>query len=262
MLNFDTNLRPQSKILTPTDLPGVKKGERRMEFSPEYMEKTEKNYMKIHQLMEAGVEFLNVYSVYIDEDVQVGKGTVIGPGVMLQGKTVIGENCTIHQNSRIKDSEIGDGVTIENAVILESKVGEGSNIGPFAYMRPGTVVGKNCKIGDFVETKNTVIGDGTKAPHLSYLGDGDIGSNVNIGCGTVFVNYDGNKKHRSSVGDGAFIGCNSNLVSPVTIEEGAYIAAGSTITKDVPKDSLAVARAKQTNLDGWAARSGLYRKNK
>ena len=139
-------------------------------------------------------------------------------------------------------------------------MGKGTKVGPFAYLRPGCTIGENCKVGDFVEVKNSSLGDGSKASHLTYIGDSDVGRDVNIGCGVVFVNYDGTNKHRSNIGDGAFIGCNTNLVSPVSVEDGAYIAAGSTITEDVPKDSLAIARQRQRNIEGWAREKGLYKK--
>lgn len=228
----------------------------------DYTERRSKYIETARRHMDNGVVIVNEETVYIDDSVEIGAGTYLGPGVILQGNTVIGDNCTIHQNSRIKDSVIGNDVNVENAVILESKVGEGSSIGPFAYLRPGSNIGKNCKIGDFVEVKNSNFGDGSKSAHLTYIGDSDVGENVNIGCGVVFVNYDGTNKARSTVGDGAFIGCNTNLIAPVEIGDGAYIGAGSTINKDVPKDALAVERSKQVVLEGWAAKSGLYKNKK
>ena len=212
--------------------------------------------------MEKGVEFADINTAYIGEDVEIGAGTYIGPCVTLEGKTVIGENCRIYQNTRICDSTIDNDVEIQSSVILESSVGDGSKIGPFAYMRPNSHVGKECKIGDFVEIKNSNFGDGSKSAHLTYIGDADVGTGVNLGCGIVFVNYDGNEKHRTEVGNDAFIGCNTNLISPVRVGDGAYIAAGSTITKSVPDDALGIAREKQTNIDGWAVKRGLYRKNR
>ena len=174
--------------------------------------------------LENGVEFVDLYAAYIDEEVSIGAGTVIGPCVTLKGKTVIGENCIIGQNSRIEDSVIGGGVSVQSSVILESRVGSETSVGPFAYLRPKSDVGEHCKIGDFVEVKNSVFGNGSKASHLTYIGDSDVGKDVNMGCGVVFVNYDGTNKFRSTIGDGAFIGCNTNLVSPVNVEKGAYIA--------------------------------------
>lgn len=226
----------------------------------EYKTKEEKRISIALGHMEKGVEFVDINTAYIDESVEIGEGTLIGPCVTLEGKTVIGKNCRIYQNTRIKDSVIDDGVEITSSVVLESSIGEKTKVGPFAYLRPNSRIGKECKVGDFVEVKNSTFGDGTKASHLTYIGDSDVGNNVNMGCGVVFVNYDGTNKYRCTVGDGAFIGCNSNLISPVTVESGAYVAAGSTVTDNVPEDALCIARARQTNIDGWAAKKGLYRK--
>ena len=212
--------------------------------------------------LEKGVEFVDLHAAYIDEEVTIGTGTVIGPCVTLKGKTVIGENCIIGQNSRIEDSVLGDGVTVQSSVILESRVGSGTSVGPFAYLRPKSDVGENCKIGDFVEVKNSVFGNGSKASHLTYIGDSDVGENVNLGCGVVFVNYDGTNKYRSTVGDGAFIGCNSNLVSPVHVGEGAYVAAGSTVTEEVEADALYIARARGVKKLGWVSAKGILKKKK
>ena len=210
--------------------------------------------------LEAGVLFEDIDSVYIAPDVEIGAGTYIGPCVTLEGETKIGENCRIYQNSRISDAVIGKEVKIQSSVIADSEIGDNTSVGPFAYIRPGSKIGKGCKVGDFVEVKNSTMGDGTKSAHLTYIGDADLGKNINLGCGVVFVNYDGTNKHRSTVGDGSFVGCNANIVSPVEIEEGAYIAAGSTVTTRVPKDALCVARAKQKNIEHWAEKRGLYRK--
>ena len=190
----------------------------------------------------------------------IGAGTVIYPCVVIEGDVTIGENCTIGQNSRIKDSVIGDDTSIQSSVILESKVGSGTSVGPFAYLRPNSEVGDGCKVGDFVEIKNSKLGDGAKAAHLTYVGDSDVGERVNLGCGVVFVNYDGSRKYRSVVEDGAFIGCNVNLVSPVHVGKDAYIAAGSTITEDVPDGALYVARAKGRTLEGWVEKKGILKK--
>ena len=230
-----------------------------MDFN-QYKEKEQKRLKIAIKHLENGVDFVDINTAYIDEAVMIGKGTLIGPCVTIEGDTTIGENCRILQNSRIKDAKIEDEVEIQASVVLESKVGAKTKVGPFAYLRPKSVIGKDCKVGDFVEVKNSSFGDGSKASHLTYIGDSDVGRDVNIGCGVVFVNYDGSQKHRSTVGDGAFIGCNTNLVSPVKVEDGAYIAAGSTVTKDVPEDALCVARAKQKNIEGWAAKRGLYNK--
>ena len=212
--------------------------------------------------MEAGVNFIDLKMAYIDEGVKIGKGTTIYPCVVLEGDVTIGEDCVIGQNTRIKDSVIGYGTTIQSSVILESKVGNETTVGPFAYLRPGSDIGNKCRVGDFVEIKNSKLGDGAKASHLTYVGDSDVGEKVNLGCGVVFVNYDGSKKARSVVEDGAFIGCNVNLISPVNVGKGAYVAAGSTITEDVPDGALYVARARSKTLEGWVERKGILKKNK
>ena len=201
--------------------------------------------------MANGVTLVDPANTYIEADVVIGKDTIIEPGCMLQGNTVIGENCRIGYNSKLTNMTIKDYVDIEVSVLTDSFVDEGTHVGPFAYVRPNSHIGKNIKVGDFVEIKNANIGDGTKISHLTYVGDADVGENVNFGCGTVIVNYDGQKKHRTTIGNNAFIGCNTNLVSPVTIEDNAYTAAGSTITKTVPENSLAIARAKQENKENW-----------
>ena len=210
--------------------------------------------------LEAGVRFIDIRTAYIDEGVTIGAGTVIYPCVVIEGDVTIGENCTIGQNSRIKDSVIGDDTSIQSSVVLESKIGSGTSVGPFAYLRPNSEVGDGCKVGDFVEIKNSKLGDGAKAAHLTYVGDSDVGERVNLGCGVVFVNYDGSRKYRSVVEDGAFIGCNVNLVSPVHVGKDAYIAAGSTITADVPDGALYVARAKGRTLEGWVEKKGILKK--
>jgi bifunctional UDP-N-acetylglucosamine pyrophosphorylase/glucosamine-1-phosphate N-acetyltransferase len=204
-----------------------------------------------------GVEFFDLGQAQIDEGVRIGAGTYIGPGTIITGATVIGENCIIGQSCRIEDCEIGDGAEVDHSVLKESTIGGGTQVGPFAYIRPGSKIGSRCRIGDFVEVKNSSIGDDTKISHLTYVGDADLGEDINIGCGVVFVNYDGREKHRSSVGDGAFIGCNVNIVSPVNIGSGAYIAAGGTVTGNVPSGALFVAREKGKTIDGWVERRGL-----
>ena len=212
--------------------------------------------------MENGVRFVDINTAYIGGEVSIGEGTLIGPFVILEVKTEIGADCVILQNTRIVDSVIEDHVEIQSSVIVESSVGEGTKVGPFAYMRPNSRVGRNCKVGDFVEIKNSSFGDGSKASHLTYIGDSDVGCDVNLGCGVVFVNYDGTNKYRSTVGDGAFIGCNSNLVSPVTVGEGAYVAAGSTVTENVEADTLYIARARGTKKQGWVSAKGILKKKK
>lgn len=209
-----------------------------------------------------GVIFMDIRRAYIEEGTRIGEGTFIYPDVILEGNVSIGKDCRIGPSTRIKDSNIGDRTEVQNSVVLESSIGNDTKVGPFAYIRPDSNIGNKCKVGDFVEVKNSSMGDGTKAAHLTYIGDSDVGRNVNLGCGVVFVNYDGTNKHRSVVEDGAFIGCNTNLVSPVTVEKGAYIAAGSTVTRKVPADSLLIARAREEIKEGWASRSGLLKKNK
>lgn len=227
-----------------------------------YKEKEAKRIEVNLRHLDKGVEFVDIYAAYIDEVVEIGAGTLIGPCVTIKGNTVIGENCVIGQNSRIEDSVLADGVDVQSSVILESKVGSGTKVGPFAYLRPNSNVGENCKIGDFVEVKNSNFGNGSKASHLTYIGDSDVGENVNLGCGVVFVNYDGTNKFRSTVGDGAFIGCNSNLVSPVHVGEGAYVAAGSTVTEEVEADALYIARARGIKKQGWVSKKGILKKKK
>lgn len=207
--------------------------------------------------MENGVTIIDSNSTYIGSDVEIGRDTIIYPGNVIEGKTVIGENCMLYPNSRIADSIIGSGVSIQSSVILESSIGDETTVGPFAYIRPESNIGKHARIGDFVEIKKSSIGDNTKVSHLTYIGDAEVGSGCNFGCGTVVVNYDGKKKHKTVIGDNAFIGCNTNLVAPVEVKANAYTAAGSTITGEVPEGALAVARAKQVNIEGWVEKKGL-----
>ena len=216
--------------------------------------------MGAHRLMMAGVRFLAPDQCCIGPRVQVGAGTVVLPGTILRGETVIGRNCEIGPNTMIRDCTVGDNVTVNASQLNESRVDDGVKIGPFAYIRPNCHVGENVKVGDFVELKNSTIGAGTKISHLTYVGDSDVGERVNFGCGTVTVNYDGFTKFRTTIGDDAFIGCNTNLVAPVKVGDGAYTAAGSTITDDVPGDSLAIARTRQTVKKQWAAKRRARRK--
>lgn len=204
------------------------------------------------RLAKNGVEIWDYNNTYVDPDVFVGQGTVLLPGTMLARGTVVGRNCRIGPNAYLAGTKVDDGATVNASQLYDAIVGAGTTVGPFAYVRPGTIIGKNCRVGDFVEVKNSVVGDGTKISHLTYVGDSDVGSNVNFGCGTVTVNYDRAKKYRTIIGDNCFIGCNSNLVAPVTLGSGAYTAAGSTITDDVPADALAIARARQTVKKDWA----------
>jgi bifunctional UDP-N-acetylglucosamine pyrophosphorylase/glucosamine-1-phosphate N-acetyltransferase len=204
--------------------------------------------------MENGVTLIDRERTYIGADVRIGMDTIVYPNNNLEGNTVIGSGCTLYPDSRIVDTVIGDRVTVMSSVVLESEVGNDTTIGPFAYVRPESQIGAHVKIGDFVEIKKSCIGDGTKISHLTYVGDAEVGKNVNFGCGTVTVNYDGKRKWKTTVGDDVFIGCNTNLIAPVTVNDGAYIAAGSTITDEVPKDSLAIARSRQVVKEEWAAK--------
>ncbi|MBC2085164.1 bifunctional UDP-N-acetylglucosamine diphosphorylase/glucosamine-1-phosphate N-acetyltransferase GlmU [Listeria marthii] len=202
--------------------------------------------------MRNGVTLVNPESTYIDIDVKIGQDTVIEPGVMLRGKTVIGDDCVVTSGSEIVNSVIGERVNVRTSSIFESKVGDDVQIGPYAHLRPESDIHDHVKIGNYVETKKAVVGEGTKLPHFIYMGDAEIGKNVNVGCGSIAVNYDGKNKAKTIIGDDVFVGCNSNLIAPVKVGDRAFIAAGSTITKDVPDDALGIARAKQDNKLGYA----------
>jgi len=206
------------------------------------------------QLMLSGVTIVSPQNTYIEADVRIGRDTTIWPDCVLKGRTAIGEDCHIGPGSLIENSAIADNVTILNSVVRDSEVGPATEVGPFAHLRPGTVLGQAVRIGNFVEVKKSTVGDNSKISHLSYVGDAEVGSKVNLGAGTVVVNYDGVKKHQTIIGDGAFVGCNSSLVAPLVIGKESFVAAGSTVTRDVPKEALAVARAKQENKEGWVSR--------
>lgn len=212
------------------------------------------------RLLEAGVEMLDPSAVYVEDSVTVGRGTLLLPGTILRGTTSVGPNCEIGPNTMLVNCTVGAGVTVNSSQCFDSTIEDGAEVGPFAYIRPNCHVSPRVKVGDFVELKNSTVGPDTKISHLTYIGDSDVGAGVNFGCGTVTVNYDGAAKHRTTIGDYAFIGCNTNLVAPVTLGEGAYTAAGSTITDDVPEDALAIARARQVNKPGYA--SGRFTKRK
>lgn len=207
-----------------------------------------------------GVTLIDPSTTYIGDDVEIGRDTIIYPGNVLEGNTKIGEGVILYPNSRISNSIILNNVEIQSSVIIDSQIGERTTVGPFAYIRPESVIGSGARIGDFVEIKKSTIGNNTKVSHLTYIGDASVGENCNFGCGTVVVNYDGQKKHKTTIGNNSFIGCNTNLVSPVNVENNTYIAAGSTITNDVKEGELAVARAKQRNIEGWVAKKGLTNK--
>ena len=212
---------------------------------------------KLVSLMDNGVTIMDIDSTFIDEEVCIEPDTVIYPFTWIEGATTIGKGCTIGPNSRIQNSSIGDNTTLHFIYAHDCQIGNHVTVGPYVHLRPNTVLADGVKVGNFVEVKNSQVGVGSKVSHLSYIGDTDMGAGVNIGCGTVMVNYDGKKKHRTIIEDAAFIGCNSNLVAPVTIGKGAYVAAGSTITKNVPSEALGVARARQSNIDNWVNKENL-----
>jgi bifunctional UDP-N-acetylglucosamine pyrophosphorylase/glucosamine-1-phosphate N-acetyltransferase len=208
---------------------------------------------KLKELMLSGVTVVDPKNTYVEKMVEVGKDTIIYPYCTLQGKTKIGEHCIIEHNSRISDSTVGDEVTIRsNSVITESKVEDQASIGPFAHLRPLSEIKKKAKVGNFVEVKKSVIGQGSKANHLSYIGDSLLGEDVNIGAGTITCNYDGFEKHQTIIGNRVFVGSNVELVAPVKVGSGSSIGAGTTVTKDVPEGALAISRVKQKNIKGWS----------
>ncbi|AST93980.1 UDP-N-acetylglucosamine diphosphorylase/glucosamine-1-phosphate N-acetyltransferase [Sutcliffiella cohnii] len=198
-----------------------------------------------------GVSIIDPANTYISAEAMIGRDTVIYPGTVIIGKTTIGEDCHVGPHSEIKDCVIGNNTSIRQSVAHESEIGNDVQIGPFAHIRPASTIGNEVKLGNFVEVKKSTFGDGSKASHLSYIGDAEVGKDVNLGCGSITVNYDGSKKHLTKIEDGVFVGCNSNLVAPVTIGKGAYIAAGSTITEDVPGEALSIARARQVNKENY-----------
>ena len=207
------------------------------------------------QLMADGVTLVAPDRTYIDPRSSVGRDTTVYPDVWIEGDCAIGEDCVILPNAHLINVRVGNGVVIKNhCVIQDSQIDDGAQVGPFAHLRPGTYLSREVKVGNFVETKKAVLGPGSKASHLSYLGDTELGKNVNVGAGTITCNYDGKKKHLTVLEDGVFIGSDTQLVAPVTVGAGAYVGAGSTITEDVPPGALAVSRAKQRNIEGWVAR--------
>lgn len=232
----------------PTDAENIKAVNTRVELAQ--VEKIMRRRINEYH-MDNGVTILDPDATYIGKRVAIGQDTIVYPGTILEGNTIIGETCQIMEQTKIIDCIIGDGVVIQSSTLMESTIGDGTKVGPYAYIRPNCKIGKNAKVGDFVEMKNARFGDGSKASHLTYVGDAVVGKNVNLGCGVVFVNYDGVDKHITVVEDDVFIGCNVNLISPVTVRKGAYIAAGSTITEEVPEESLAIARMRQLNKEGY-----------
>ncbi|MBE3099115.1 MAG: hypothetical protein IMZ44_18525 [Planctomycetes bacterium] len=204
-------------------------------------------------LTAAGVTVVDPATTFIDSSVRIAPGTTIHPCVFLEAGTVVGRDCVIHACARLVDSTLADGVTVLNfCVITGARLAAGVRVGPFAHLRPESDVREGARVGNFVELKKTVLGPGSKANHLAYLGDATIGSNVNVGAGTITCNYDGQKKNPTVIEDGAFIGSDTQLIAPVVIGRGAYVAAGSSITEDVPPGALGVARSRQVNKDGWA----------
>ncbi len=206
-----------------------------------------------------GVEIPCVDGIVVGADVEIGAGTVLLPNTIIRGRTRIGENCELGPNCLIDDSIVHDDVKLNNTYVESSQIQNGADLGPYDHVRPNSIIGANVHVGNFVEIKNSNIGDGTKLPHLSYIGDSDVGKGVNFGCGSLTVNYDGKNKKRTTVKDHAFIGCNSNLIAPVTVGEYAYVAAGSTITDNVPDGALSIARARQIDKEGWVERKKPYK---
>ena len=207
---------------------------------------------KCESLMADGVTIIDPQTVYIDATVEIGPDTVVYPSVQIYGQTVIGEEAKIHSFSRISNSKVGDrSVVLEGCIVVDSVIGEDVSIGPSAHVRMGTTIGNSAKVGNFVEIKKSALGAGTKSMHLAYLGDATIGKNVNIGAGVITCNYDGVNKHPTTIEDGAFVGTDSQLIAPVRVGKNAYVAAGSSITEDVPAESLAIGRGRQVNKEGW-----------
>lgn len=203
--------------------------------------------------LDNGVEFISRDGICIDPEVVIAPGALILPGTILKGKTVIGAGCTIGPNSLLENAAVGENVTFNASQGRECTIADGAEIGPYVQLRPDSHIGKKVHIGDFVEIKNSTIGEGTAVAHLTYIGDADVGKYCNFGCGVVIVNYDGEVKSRTTIGDYCFVGCNTNLIAPVRVGNGAYTAAGSTITDDLPAAALGIARAKQVTKEGWAS---------
>jgi bifunctional UDP-N-acetylglucosamine pyrophosphorylase/glucosamine-1-phosphate N-acetyltransferase len=210
---------------------------------------------KNEELMAAGVTLVDPAATYIDADVEIGADTVIHPGVVIEGQTRIGPACEIQAHVRIVDSILGSHVSVNSfCLIVGASVADGAAVGPFAHLRPESVVGEKARVGNFVELKKTTLGAGSKANHHAYLGNATIGANVNIGAGTIVCNYDGETKHETSIEDGAFIGSDTQLIAPVTVGRGAYVGTGTTVRENVPPGALAVSAGKQRNIEGWVAR--------
>lgn len=205
----------------------------------------------LEELIAAGVQVMSE-DIYVERGVQVAPGATLLPGTILRGKTIVAEGCVIGPNTLLENAVIGKNTTVNASQVYDSTLGENNKIGPYTHVRKDTVTGYGVHLGAYVETKNSNFAMGNTVSHLTYIGDSDVGKYCNFGCGTVTCNYDGENKFRTTIGDYVFVGCNTNLVAPVTVGDGAYTAAGSTITKDVPAGDMGIARERQTNLEGWA----------
>ena len=206
---------------------------------------------KRSELLASGVLMMDPSAVWVEEDVVVGEGTLLLPGTILRGKTVIGKNCEIGPYTMLTDCTVGDNVTVNSSQCVESEIHDNCEVGPYTHLRAHSVLKKGSKIGAFVQIKNSELGEGTKMAHLTYVGDSDVGPDCNFGCGTVTCNYDGKVKARTTIGGGVFIGCQTKFIPPVSVGDGAYIAAGTTVTEDVPKNSFVIGRSRQTVKTDW-----------
>ena len=225
-----------------------------------YAENVMRNRINTKHML-AGVTLVDPTNTYIAPNAVIGRDTTIYPNVTIKSNTVIGEDCQIKPNSYLENVQIGNGVKVLSSTISDSKIGDYTSVGPYSHIRNNCELGKHVRVGNFVELKNTTYGDGSKTAHLSYLGDTEVGSNTNIGCGTITVNYDGKNKYKTKIGSDAFIGCNSNLIAPLEIGDGAVVAAGTTVTEDAPDDTLVIARVKQENKMGYAKKMPAGRKS-
>ena len=225
-----------------------------------YAENVMRNRINTKHML-AGVTLVDPTNTYIAPNAVIGRDTTIYPNVTIKSNTVIGEDCQIKPNSYLENAQIGNGVKVLSSTISDSKIGDYTSVGPYSHIRNNCELGQHVRVGNFVELKNTTYGDGSKTAHLSYLGDTEVGSNTNIGCGTITVNYDGKNKYRTKIGSDAFIGCNSNLIAPLEIGDGAVVAAGTTVTENAPSDALVIARVKQENKEGYAKKMPAGRKS-
>ena len=225
-----------------------------------YAENVMRNRINTKHML-AGVTLVDPTNTYIAPNAVIGRDTTIYPNVTIKSNTIIGEDCQIKPNSYLENAKIGNGVKVLSSTISDSKIGDFTSVGPYAHIRNNCDLGEHVRIGNFVELKNTTYGDGSKTAHLSYLGDAEIGNNTNIGCGTITVNYDGKNKYKTKIGNDAFIGCNSNLIAPLEIGDGAVVAAGTTVTENAPDDTLVIARVKQENKMGYAKKMPAGRKS-